>query len=853
MQMFLQDLRFALRMFVKQPGFMVVALLTLALGIGANTALFSLADAILFRKLPVAEPERLVLFDWQAGKEFRRNGMRGTFVGGYPPGMQGGSSFPGAFYEKFRRERNPDGPLADVFAFTNLRGLNIVVDGQADVTNGQIVSGNYFSGIGVAPALGRLITDADDATTAAPVAVISHAFWKERFNGDPAVIGKTVSLNQVSFTIVGVTQASFTGSLQVGDRPAVSVPLAFEPQLNRDFPMIDRPGQPGPWWIQIMGRMKPGATREQVFAAMDGQFQRLALERMPAPRREGEKTEIAASAYPHLRVLPGQYGQWEMRYRYSTSIYFLLGIGGLTLLIACANVANMLLSRGVTRRHEITVRLAVGAGRSRLIRQLLTESLLLSILSGGAGILFAVWGCRALVAMSSDGSMLPANLDYRLDWRVLGFTLAVSLLTGLLFGVAPAWRSTRLDLNSGLKANGRQGSSISNSLLSKTLVVLQVAMSLILLIGAGLFIRTLRNLESTDLGFNQEKLLLFSLRPAANGYKEEKLLGFYQQTFERLDALPGVKGATFGSVPLVAHYYNNTSLLLPGEKADSKAEHETSIQIIRENYFGTMEIPLVRGRGFTEQDGPKSQRVAVVNETFVKTYFPNTDPLGQRVGFDADSLGKIEIVGVVRDAKYNAQREKKEPLLYSPWRQEVGQLGEMSFAVRATGDPLALVASVRQTVRDVDQNLPVVDIKTQVQQSEETLTEERAYARLLGFFGGLALLLASIGLYGVIAFSVAQRTGEIGIRMALGAQMSDVVRLVTWQGMKLVLIGAVLGVAGAFALKRFVESQLYGLTATDPGTFATVVGILLVVALAACLIPARRASQVDPMEALRSE
>jgi predicted permease len=858
-----QDLRYGMRMLLKSKGFTIVAVLSLALGIGANTALFSVVDAVLLRTLPVKEPDRLVLFEWRAGNAFRTSGM----IGWHPPAGGGASMFRYDIIEKMRQARAAatDDPLNDLFAFAPIFGLTVVANGQAESTGGQFVSGGYYTGLGVQPILGRAITDADDNAAAPPAVVLSHYYWQERFGAKPDVIGQQIKLNQMPFTIIGVTPPAFTGALQVSSRPALTVPLAFEPLLLGERSGMARPGRPDVWWINLMGRLKPGARLEQARDSLNGAFQAMALEVMPPPRRDNEPAKLDPRDYPRLVARSGSRGLMESREWYSSTIYGLFGVVALVLLVACVNVANLLLARASLRAPEMGVRLAVGAGRWRLIQQLLTESVLLASLGGALGVLFAFWGKNALVALAGrDTSFLPADIDLSLNWSVLAFTVVISLLTGILFGLAPAWRATSLDLTTAIK-QGRRGAG-AMSRLSKGLVVLQVALSLLVLIGAGLFIRTLYNLQRVNLGFNQENLLLFTLNPGQGGYKDERLMQFYQQLSARLDNLPGVRAATFGTVPLIAASGWSTRILLPGETERTAGDHISNRLAARENYFTTMEIPLLRGRGFTAQDDQRAPKVAVVNQTFSRRFFPNGDVLGKRVT-DVESKSEVEIVGVVADTKYGSQRSDIEPLLYTPWRQEGGVLSSMYFALRTAIEPTTLAASVRQAVRELDSNLPVTEVTTQTARSQATLGQERLYARLLSFFGGLALLLAAIGLYGVLAYSVAQRTNEIGLRMALGAQAHNVLRLVIWQGMKLVLIGLVTGAMGGYALKRLVGStyvsledwqrqvgeRLYGVSAADPWTFVVVAMLLTLAALAACYAPARRATKIDPMIVIRSE
>jgi len=867
MQILWQDMRYGARMLLKQKGVMAIAVLSLALGIGANTALFSIVDAMLLKLLPVKEPQRLTLFQSLAGKNFSYGGYSGNTRNDPATGLTVATSFPYQSYQRMREQQSKQSALSDLFAFGYV-SLNALADGQADVVSGQVVTGNYHLGLGVRPFLGRLLTDDDDTPASTPVAVLSYRYWQKRFGDNAAVIGKQINLNNRAFTIVGVTPPGFDGSGQVGSTQDVTIPIAWEPQLNVD-PKRSRLYGAGQWWLRVMGRLQPGATREQAQAQLEAAFQQSVVEhratRNTQSLAQGSNaiSPLDPKDYPRLSLISGSQGEMNGRTRYAPSLYLLLGVVGVVLLIACANVANLLLSRATSRQKEVAVRLALGASRWRLIRQLLTESVLLAAVGGALGLLFAMWIKDGLLAVGDWG---PKALEPKLDWRVLAFTLALSLLTGIIFGLAPAWRATKVNLTPALKDGGRGSGAASRSLLSRGLIVMQVALSLLLLVGAGLFTRTLLNLQRVDVGFNTRNLLLFDVSPSLIGYKDERLAQLYAQMAERLEALPGAPKVTFTSSPLLAQSTDSNNIFLrgaltaaPDANGRIKATGNSNVLYGRENILETLEIPLLQGRAFNKQDDERAPRVAVVNQTFANKYFPNESPIGKRFTFDPKKPDEIEIIGLVKDAKYATQREETPPTTYLPWRQDLRWITGANFQLRATGDPTTLISAVRQVVREIDPNLPVTNFKTQVERANETLQMERLFAKLVTLFGLLAQQLASIGLFGVLAYAVSQRTQEIGIRMALGASQTDVLKMIVRQGMALTIIGVALGLAGAYVMAKYLESwmqlskMLYGVKLTDPMTYGVIAVLLTVAALIACYIPARRATKVDPMIALRHE
>ena len=870
MHTFWQDLRYGARMLIKTPGFTAIAVLSLALGIGANTALFSVVDALLLKMLPVREPERLVLFRSVAPRGFSPGSYNGNSTTDQATGERTMTSFAYQSFQRMRQQQNAEEVLSDIFAFGSV-GMTANADGRADVVTGQAVSGNYYMGLGVQALLGRTLTDDDDKPAASPVAVLSYRYWQQRFDGSNSVIGKQVNLNNVAFTIIGVTSPGFEGAGQAGSTQDITIPIAWEPQIYTDRQRSQLNGA-GVWWLRVMGRLKPGATAEAARAQLENAFHQSVVEHRSARQAQAQATggnaisDLDPKQYPRLFLDPGGQGEMSARRYYAPSLYMLLGVVGLVLLIACANVANLLLARAAARQKEIGIRLALGAGRFRLVRQLLTESVLLSCLGGLTGIVFAFWIKDGLLAVSDWGGRSMRALEPRLDWRVLGFTVGLSLLTGIIFGLAPAWRSTKVDLTPALKDSGRGSSAASRSLLSRGLVVLQVGLSLLLLVGAGLFLRTLVNLQRVDPGFNTRNLLLFGITPGFIGYKDEKLAQLYQQLAERLEGLPGVRKVTFSTSTLLSSSSSSRSVYLrdalnaaPDAEGRIKASGPGYINHVRENFLEAMEIPLLAGRTLRPQDDARTPKVVVVNQTFANKYFPNENPIGKRFTFDTKKPDEVEIVGLAKDAKYTRQRDEIPPTAYIPWRQDLGSIIGVTMEVRTAGEPTASVAAVREAVREVEPNLPLNNIRTQTEQNDQTLAMERLLAKLVTLFGVLAQLLAAIGLFGVLAYAVSQRTREIGIRMALGADRRDVLKMILRQGMTLALIGVALGLAAAYLITKYLENQLnlktmlYGVQVNDPLTYGVIAGVLTLVALFACFIPARRAAMVDPMIALRYE
>ena len=829
----LQDLRFSVRMLLKSPAFAFLAVLTLTLGIGANTAIFSLLDAVVLRSLPVKDPQELLLL----GKA-----DIGGLTDSFPDDSWDLFSYP--FYEELKQRnevfQNVGGLLSMIW---NVHG-RVGAGSDVQKIQVQLVSGSYFPVLGISPALGRLLTDEDDKTVGDhPVAVISHAWWQRELAGEETAVGKSITIEKITYTIVGVAPKRFAGTT-VGEAPDVWIPLAMEKELP-----------PAHWNgrnqrlaqdLYLIGRLKSGVTPERAGANVNLLFKQFLQEEIGA-QPSAERLQNLQKA--RIELTPAGRGLVGIRREFSKPLQVLMGVVGVVLLISCANIANLLLARATSRQKEFGVRLALGAGRIRLIRQLLTESLLIAGLGAIGGILLSWWGSRMLLLMASSGAeSLP--LDVNPNGRILLFTLGCSLVSAIIFGTVPALRATRIDLNSGLKEGKGTVQTTSQSLLAKSFVVAQVALSLLLMVAAGLFVRTLANLQSIPTGFNQQNVTLFRIDTATTGYKREQFSPLMQDVEEKVKNVPGVQAAAFSF--LIFNQGGWNSPIFTRDETPMKGDATVVRQnTVGQDYFTAMGIPVVAGRVFNRQDTTKSQPVAVVSETMAQRFFPNSEAVGRRFGTDEKEKNKIEIVGVVKDVKYYSLTENPKPMVYYPHSQDSGAL--QNLAVRFSGRPESVVPQIRQVICSVNTNLPVDEVVTLADHIERSLVQQKLVARLASFFGLLALLLACIGLYGVLSYSVSQRSGEIGVRMALGATTGDVLKLILKGGMTLVLLGVVFGIAGSFALTRLAKALLFGVKPSDPLTFAAVAVILIVVAIIACYIPARRATKVDPLTALRYE
>ena len=840
------DVRLALRQLRKSPAFTAVAVLSLALGIGANTAIFTLVNDFLLRPLPVRNPGELVLFRLTEGVRGRLS-RSGENNGSIDPvtGRSSSTSFSLLMFERFRAQH---AALSEVFAFAPFSQVNILVDGQPEIAaTAQLVSGNYHAGLGVAAVLGRTLTLDDERPSAMEVAVISHRYWERRFGRDQAVLGRVIQINRIPTTIVGVTPQGFAGTLQAGESADVSVPLAHHLRFQPD-----RAGraQPYYWWIRIMGRLAPGATAAQAAASLEPIFQQTAREGWLA----GASLDKSPAQMPDDSTLaadPGGQGENDTRRRYAGSLRMLMGLVSLVLAAACANVANLLLARGAARRREIAVRLALGASRGRIVRQLLVESLMLAAAGAATGTLLAWVSRELLIALRPFGNS-QVVLDLPLDARVLVFTMAIAVATALVFGLAPALRATRVDLTAEFQGGTRAPVGAGRSRLGQALMVVQIALSLVLLVSAGLFVRTLGNLAGIDAGFNRRGLVLFAIDATSAGYSRDRFAALQVRIQDRLARIPGVRTVTFSSVPLLSGTRQNKRIAVPGHAPPPGAPAAVNTNGLAPNFFAVMELPILSGRGFTESDDTTRAKVAVVNQAFARRYFGDENPVGREIVFNApNDSSRAQVVGVAADAKYTELRGATPPTVYVSALQQVD--GNANFALRLASPDTAVLSAIRAAVREVDPSLPVMNLRTQDEQIDRLHAQERLFARLSGFFGLLALALASVGLHGLMSYTVLRRTAEIGLRMALGAQRAQVLRMILRESLALVCLGTAAGVVTAGAASRLVAAMLFGLSGTDPLTYAAAASLLAGVALLASLLPALRASRVDPMVAFRAE
>jgi len=841
---FAQDLRYAARAMAANPLFTATAVLSLALGIGANTAIYSFMDAILLRALPVQHPEQLAVLDWHAAR--RPPVVRSINGTAHRYARQGilSPNFPYAAYQLLRSDKQV---FSTLFAYTYAQPFNVVTGGQAESLSGGFVSGDYFSGLNVPPAAGRLLDDSDDRTGSPATVALAYSYWQRRFNGSPAAVGQSILINNLPFTIVGVTAPGFFG-VDPQSNPAFFLPIHAIPAfaINPAAEERSRFFNDHFYWIEMIGRLRPGVAIEQAEAAMRARFRAYAAGTAASPK----DTEVL----PQLSLEEAGSGLDSLRREYSKPLYVLMTMVGLILAIACANLANLLLARAAARRREIAVRLSLGAGRWRIVRQMLTESVLLAVTGGVFGLAVAFAGIRFITWLLANGQK-NFTLRAALDWRVLCFTFALSVVAGVLFGLAPALQATNLDFTPALKENRLQGTAVRGRRfgprLGHGLIVVQVAVSLLLVIGAGLFVRTLANLHAIDVGFNRENLLLVSLNGRQGGYRDAALARFYAGLLDRFREIPGVRAAGASNLPLVANYVNDESVFIAG-RAPQHGDRDVDILNIDPAFFETMQIPILAGRGLEPGD-LASPNVAVVSQKFVSTYFGGENPLGRQFSLGTATSPLFEIVGIARTAHYNSLQEAAPEVVYLPYTQDLTHLGGLFFEIRTAGPPLSAAAAVRRIVHEASTTVPIREITTQAQRIDQTISQQHTFAELGTCFAALALLIACVGLYGAMAYTVARRTGEIGIRMALGAQRPGIIWMVLRQVLAISAAGLLLGYAAARLTTRFLASFLFGLKPNDPVAIAAAVAILLAAAVAAGYLPAWKASRIDPAAALRNE
>jgi predicted permease len=838
-----QDLRYALRAMAGNPLFTGTAVLSLALGIGANTAIYSFMDALLMRALPVPHPEQLVVAEWHSP---RRSAVVRSLNGTAHRYSQAGTLSPNFPFSAYRMLGAEKDTFSTLFAYTYAQNYNVISGGQAETAAGDFVSGNYFSGLGVPPAAGRLLDDTDDRSGAASTLVLSYSYWQRRFRGDPSVLGQLILVNNLPFTIAGVAAPGFFG-VDPGTNPDFYMAIHAMPSLAIDPAKEERSRflDDHFYWIEMMGRLRPGVKIEQAQAATAARFHAFAAGTAAKP---GD-----AEVLPELSLSEAGSGLDSLRREYSKPLYVLMSMVALILAIACANLANLLLARSAARRREIAVRLSLGASRARIVRQMLTESVLLAVMGGALGLGVGVAGIRFITWLMANGRE-QFTLRAELNWPVLAFTFGISVVAGILFGLAPAMQATKVDFTPALKESRVQGNAPGRRFrprLTHSLIVLQIAVSLLLTIGAGLFVRTLTNLHSIDVGFNRENLLLVTLNGRQGGFREAALARFYQGLLDRFREIPGVRAASASTFPLVAQYVNDSSVIVPG-RTPQPGDPDADLAAVDPAFLDTMQIPILLGRNL-ERGDLAQPNVAVVDQKFASVYFGTENPIGRQFQLDKPTNPLIEIVGVAKAAHYNSLQEEAPEVVYLPYTQNLTNLGQLVFELRTAGLPLSVATAVRRIVHGASASVSISNVVTQAQSIDQTISQEHTFADLGTCFAVLALLIASVGLYGAMAYTVARRTGEIGIRMALGAQRPGIIWMVLREVLAMAAAGLLVGYGAARFTTHFVGSFLYGLKANDPLAMAAAIAILLAAALAAGYWPAWRASRIDPAVALRNE
>ena len=838
METLFKDIRYGFRGLLKRKAFAAIAVLTLALGIGANTAIFTLVNAVMLKALPIERPEQLVIFTDKTGE--------GTSTQDSSPSGEWWR-FSYASYEYLRGHNQSFQDIAAIRSGESRVSVR-ETNSQANAAvraQGHLVTGNYFSLLGVRALRGRVLTPEDDKPAAAPAAVISYSYWEKKLNSDPSVVGKAFSINGTNFTVVGITPPEFFG-VRVRRPPDFWFPLAFHPQIElRDSFLTE----PQVYFLTIIGRLRPEVSFDQAQANVNLSLRQFLTEEAGSQLTEERQKGIQNT---YVKLAPGQGGISGLRRDYSKPLQMLMAIVGMVLLIACANVGSLLLSRAAARKAEISLRQALGATRWRIIRQLLTESMLLALIGGVCGVLLAQWGVTVLVNLVAK----DAPLDTYPDVRVLAFTVFVSIVAGILFGLIPALQASKTDLSSAMKEKNRMTSGFLRVNLSSLMVVLQVGISMVLLTGAGLFARSLIKLQEEQVGFDRNNVLLVGIDPRLAGYKPVQLATLYQQLTDQLSSVPQVSSVSMATYAPMSGSRRSSSIKLSGYTPRPDEDLVVQDMLTGPKYAETLGIPLLRGREIGIRDTASAPRIAVVNSAFADRYFKDQNPIGRQFTFDdeTDKGAPLEIVGVIGDIKDDDARDHAEPTVYRPILQLQDQSAySVTILIRTQSDPSSLTSQVRQTINQTDDKLPMFGVTTLHEQLYSSLGTDRLIAQLVSFFGALALVLACIGLYGVMAHGVARRTNEIGIRMALGARGANIAWMILRETLYLVLAGLVIGVPAALIGARLIATQLFGLSPTDPLTLIGASLVLTIVALLAGYLPARRASRVNPLSALRYE